>query len=130
MTFENEHGRDINEQTGEHIQLGQLEFDAWAYQRIGSGYTVCIRQLPPQPMVDALGESPVTWWTVNYGGNPPFVTYQPFAEADLDAPRIPYDTLPDSMKELVLNSAGQGWIWDGRDHCYDPTTDQWKEACS
>ena len=126
--FENEYGRDIAEHTGEHVHIGQLDFDAWAYDRIGDGYTICVRQMPPQPMLDALGDAavPPTFWTINIANG--LTTFLPFAEADLDAPRIAYDTLPETIKAAVVAAAGNGWVWDGVEHTYDITTNEWRAA--
>lgn len=127
MTEFHETGKDMNPDTGEHVHHGALDFDAWAYLRVGSGYTICVRQVPPQPVLDALGDpsAPPNFWTVNIGGNPPFVTYLPFCEADDDAPRIPYDSLPDDVKEIVVSSAGSGWVWGGEEHAYDLSRNEW-----
>lgn len=122
-----EFGRDMAPETGEHVHVGRLDFDAWAYLRNGSGFTICGRQMPPQPMLDAMGTPNIapTHWTVNYGGNPPFATFLPYCEAEDDAPRVSFDTLPDDIKALVITHASEGWVWDGYEHRYDPDLDEW-----
>lgn len=127
MTKFNEVSQDMRPDTGEHVHIGALDFDAWVYKRIGSGYTICGRQVPPQPMLDALGDpnTPAGFWTVNIGGNPPFVTFLEYAEADDNAPRISYDDLPDDVKQIVLDHAGSGFIWDGTEWRHDAERGEW-----
>lgn len=118
-------GADIAEDTAEHVYDGAadgihpLDFDVWAYRR-DAGWTVVVRQQPPQPMLEWIGQTSTT--PVFYsllvsddGG----VEVLAHGEVDDAAVRVPFETLPEPVRDLVWDHAGSDWCWDGVTYKYD-----------
>lgn len=122
MSFDyaNESGADIAEDTGQHLHESDLDFDAWAYLRPGSGFTVVVKQVPPQPMVEAAdGDTlPFRYRTINVAAGR--TTLMERAETEADARRVDFNDLPDEVQGAVFAAASTGWVWSGVEHHYDP----------
>lgn len=127
--FEGETGQDIADHTGEHLHRGQLDLDVWAYLRMGSGWTVAVRQTPPQPMLEFLGTADVapSKFTVNVA-NGMTTHIADRREVDDESYRIAFDECPDDVKQAVWDRASTGWVWADKTWRYDADRDNWIEA--
>jgi hypothetical protein len=123
-----EHGRDWADQTADHVNEGTLDFDVWIYRRTLGGWTIAVRQLPPQEMLEAMGVSVAAahWSTLICAGG--MTTHQVGLVLDVEAVRAAWEDLPPDVQAEVFATASCGWIWDGVEHRFDPAEDAWVPA--
>lgn len=132
--FAGEKGRHLTDSTAEHMHDGRergLDFNVWAYEHEG-GWTVVAQQMPPEPQLDALGVAgvPPIKWVLRVSPDREITYKQDESEEDVDdrADRVPFDLLPDFVREAAWDAAGTGWWWDDVEHRYDLSSGQWVAA--
>lgn len=114
---------------GEYVaESMEFDFDVWPYQRTLGGWTIVVRQSPPNQMVEETGKLVAIdhLFTLDIAGG--LVEHHEGLALEQDAPRVAWEDVPADIQAHVYAAAGEGWVWLGVDHRYDPTNDCWVAA--